>query len=115
LPLCPCSKSVCLGFARLPFAEKLWLYQSFPCIPASTASDLPRLDTPEPIENKIFKIEQQILDRLDSRDKAGKQFDYRIEWLHNSSDFSHKIQDLRLSMPSEKYLEWLEDIDQKTA
>lgn len=79
-----------------------------------TASELPKLGAPEPIENKIFKMEQKIFDRLDRRERIGNQFDYGIEWLHSCADFSHKIQDLRLSMSAEQYLEWLQDIDQKT-
>jgi hypothetical protein len=79
-----------------------------------TVSELPKLGAPEPIENKIFKMEQKILDRLDRRECIGNQFNYSIEWLNTSTDFSHKIQDLRLAMPPEQYLEWLQDINKKT-
>lgn len=85
-----------------------------------SASDLPKLTTDEsgmPVidtEWQIEKLETQILERLTTREKMGNYFVYNIDWLHSSSDFREKMQDLRTTLDANAYLEWLEDIENNT-
>ena len=53
-------------------------------------------------------------ERLTTREKMGNYFVYNIDWLHSSSDFREKMQDLRTTLDANAYLEWLEDIENNT-
>lgn len=86
---------------------------------ALTAAELPRFTTDEngdliiDIEEQIYKTEEKIFKRLESRDKKGKYFDYGINIL-NYSDFKKYVQQYRLEKTKEDYLSWLEHIDFET-
>lgn len=66
------------------------------------------------IDEQIYKVEQKILNRLEKRDKKGKNFDYGIDYIHNYSDFSNIIKQYRIEKTKEDYLSWLNYIDDET-
>lgn len=66
------------------------------------------------LEQTIYDTEQKILNRLEKRDKKGRNFDYGIDGLHNYSDFSKLIKKHREEMTKEDYLKWLNNIDDET-
>ena len=76
-----------------------------------SASDLPQLGD---IDDKIYRTEQKILDRLKDREDNGNYFNYNIEWLRSRSDFVEKIQKYRLEMTKEEYIAWLDEVDSRT-
>lgn len=81
--------------------------------------ELPRISTDGNtfiIDTKleIERIENKILARLSEREEIGNKFDYHIEWLHSTEDFSVMIKHKRLNMDSSAYLEWLNDIEKRT-
>lgn len=83
-------------------------------------SELPKLITDDEgniiidIDEKIYRLEEKILERLENRDRKGKNFDYGVGNIHNYSDFKKCIQQYRLEKTKEEYLSWLEYIDYET-
>lgn len=85
-----------------------------------SASDLPKLaigkngEVIVDTDRQIEKLETQILERLTNREKIGNYFTYNIDWLNSSTDFITKMQELRVALDANKYLSWLEDIENQT-
>lgn len=85
-----------------------------------SVSDLPKLaigkngEVIVDTDRQIEKLENQILERLTNREKIGNYFTYNIDWLNSSTDFVTKMQELRITLDANKYLIWLEDIENQT-
>lgn len=85
-----------------------------------SADELPKLKLDDKgnliidIDEKIYRTEEKILERLENRDKKEKHFDYGIDNIHNYSDLKKCIQQYRLEKTKEEYLSWLEYIDFET-
>lgn len=85
-----------------------------------TAAELPKFKTDDSgkliidIDDKIYRTEEKILERLENRDKKNKHFDYGIHNIHNYSDFKKCIQQYRLEKTKEEYISWLEYVDSET-
>lgn len=89
-------------------------------IPILGAEDLPKLKIDENgnvtinTSDEIERLETNILKRLEEREQIGNIFEYQINDLKNSSDFSNIIKPKRSTMNENDYLELLREIEKKT-